>query len=80
MSQSKSNQNEKITITVPREFYRILKEIAKAYYNSVEEYVIDQLVCGLDCDLQSTAGVLLGFDREIDYQDQLRAMVSGRTA
>ena len=77
-----TNESQKIqvTITVPQKFHTLLEKMAKSYDSSIEEYVLDQVICGLDLDLQEPAGTALGFGNETDYQDQLRAMVSGGAA
>jgi len=77
-----TNQSQKIqvTITVSREFHQVLEKVALAYDHSVEEYIIDQLICGLDADLQAPAGSVLGFKESQDYSDQLRILASGGAA
>ena len=79
MSQNES-QKIHVTITVSQEFHQVLEKMAKAYDHSVEEYVIDQLICGIDSDLQAPAGPLFGFEECKDYCDQLRALAAGGTA
>lgn len=77
-----TNQSQKIqvTITVSREFHRILERMAKSFDQTVEKYALALIICGLDCDLQTSAGSMLGFKNEIQYQDQLRALAAGGTA
>lgn len=79
MSQNES-QNVQVTLTVPQEFYNILEEIAKSFDQSVEEYIIDGVISGLDGDLQESVGSLLGLKERYEYYDQLRALISGGTA
>ena len=77
-----TNESQKIqvTITVPQKFHTLLEKMAKSYDSSIEEYVLDQVICGLVLDLQDLAGTVLGFGKRIDYEDQLRAIVAGGAA
>lgn len=79
-----------VPFTVSQRFYRLLQLVARSRDQTVEEYVIDALICDLDCNLQDggkdgmdTIGLwpFAGFaTSEYDYEDQLRAMVSGGAA
>jgi hypothetical protein len=42
----------------------------------VEEYVMDQIIGGLDCDLDEAAGPVLGFTDKRSYREQLEEMFS----
>ncbi len=79
MSQNQS-QNVQVTLTVPEEFYRLMEKMTKSYAESIEEYVLDQAICGLVLDLQDLASTVLGFGKRIDYEDQPRAVVAGGAA
>ena len=66
-----------ITIKVSQEFYQVLEAVAKSHDVSVVEYVVSQVICGLDLDLQFPVATFLGFTESNDYQSQLRAMIAG---
>ena len=73
---SKTKSTKTVQFTVPSEFYEILEEIAFSYNDSVEEYVIDELIGGLDCDLDEAAGPVLGLTDKRSYREQLEEMFS----
>lgn len=77
MSQNKSTQTVRITIIVSQRFFQFLEAVAKSWKKLIEEYVADQIICGLDTDLHEPAGPILGFEDDTSYQDQLRAMIAG---
>ena len=74
MSQTKSTKT--IQLTVPSEFYEVLEKISLSYKASVEEYVLDEMIGGLDCDLEESAGPVLGLTDKRSYRDQLEEMFS----
>lgn len=76
MSQNKSKKTTKLTITVSQKFYEVLEKVAQIDKLSVEEYVLDQVVVGLDADMQRSIGLLLGFKGTDGYQDQLWDLAS----
>lgn len=71
---------EKIIIEVPEGFHKILRMAAGAEEQTIKEYVLDQLICGLDADLQDpdddSTGLwpFTGFGCEKEYADKLRAL------
>jgi len=72
---STKSQKIQVTITVSQEFQQVLEKIAKSYDESIEEYVLCQVIFGLDADLQADAGLLLGLKESEEYCDQLRALL-----
>ena len=86
MSQNQS-KNVQVILTVSREFYKILKLAAGARGKIIEEYVLDELICGMDGDLQDPDSDEMGLWKaagfatsDFDYQDRLKAMAIGEEA
>jgi len=69
-----------VTITIPKRFYNVLRIVSEELGATVEEYVIEELISGLDYDLQGD-GVEIGlwpfagFEFASTYEDQLRALL-----
>ncbi len=53
------SQNVQVILSVHQEFHKIREEMAKAYDQSVEEYVLNEVICGVNLDLQEPAGSVL---------------------
>jgi hypothetical protein len=50
--------------------------VVKSSDVQVKEYMLDQIICGLDADLQEPVDPVLGFADSNWYQDQLRGMTT----
>jgi len=84
MSKKKS-KNVQVTFTVPLEFHKILQMVARANGQTIEKFVVDELITGIDSELQDhhkSPGLwsLAGFQWENEYADQLRAIATGGAA
>ena len=85
MSKKKS-ENVEVTFTVPKEFHNILQLVARANGQTIEKFVIDELITGIDSELQEHHHIspglwsLAGFQWEPEYADKLRTIAAGGVA
>ena len=65
-----------IKLTVPVQFNELLTATAKLKGISIEEYIIDELISDLDCELQAPMGWATGMSGDYchDYTDQVREL------